>query len=122
MEVSNASTAEGAQVVQWAVRTSGTTTAIQSQQWILEYQGIPTALQLAGASTIVVYPNPTSGELKINTEGMGNNENIKIFNIMGSLVGTYPCNSPDTTIDISHLIKGVYFLKINGETVKVIKK
>jgi len=53
---------------------------------------------------------------------MGDNENIKIFNIMGSLVGVYPCGYPDTTINISHLSEGIYFLKINGETVKVIKK
>jgi len=41
---------------------------------------------------------------------------------MGSLVGTYPCGSPETTINISHLNEGIYFLKINGKTVKVIKK
>ena len=95
---------------------------LQSQQWILEYQGVPTNLQLGSTSTIAVYPNPTTGVLIIKNEGMGDNEDIKIFNIMGSLVGMYPCGSPDTTVDISHLIKGVYFLKINGETVKVIKK
>ena len=78
-------------------------------------------IQVCSASTIFVYPNPTTGELKIKNEELGMGD-IEIFDANGRLVGVYPCGRPVTTINISHLVEGIYFLKINGETVKIIKK
>ena len=53
----------------------------------------PTGIAETTANNLKVYPNPTTGQLTI-------------------------VNS----IDISHLPAGVYFLKINDKTVKVIKQ
>jgi len=119
VEVEGASMAAGGNVIQWPIN------GLPHQNWILEFHDPEiTQLQLCSASTIFVYPNPTTGELKIKNEKlrMGDIENIEIFDADGRLVGAYPCDRPDTTINISHLIEGIYFLKINGETIKVIKK
>jgi hypothetical protein len=74
-----------------------------------------------------VYPNPTNYELTItNYEG----GEIEIFNVVGQCVGAYLCGrpaetgagaSPARTIDVSHLAKGMYYLKIEGKVVKFVK-
>jgi len=48
--------------------------------------------------------------------------NIELFDVVGQVVGTYPYGRPETTIDISHLAKGLYFLKIDGKMFKVVKE
>ncbi|MCL2132311.1 MAG: T9SS type A sorting domain-containing protein [Lentimicrobiaceae bacterium] len=51
-------------------------------------------------------------------------DEIKVFDVVGQVVGTY-CIRPENTkieIDISHLASGLYFLKIDGKTVKMVKQ
>ena len=76
---------------------------------------------------INVHPNPTNGQLRI---GVGRDminhvsTEIEIFDVAGCNVGTYrirPENT-ETVIDISHLAMGMYFLKIDGKMVKVVKQ
>ena len=76
-----------------------------------------------------VYPNPTTGELTINSEQLTIN-NVEIFDISGRFLTPNP--SPkwrgesdglgEVVIDISHLPDGVYFLKIGNEMVRVVKQ
>ncbi len=70
-----------------------------------------------------IYPNPTMGELRIeNVKGEIND--IEIFDIMGRKVYLSTRSFVDSstiTIDVSYLPSGVYFLKIDGRTIKVIK-
>jgi hypothetical protein len=79
-----------------------------------------------------VYPNPANSQLRIaNYEG----GEIQIFNIMGqNLIA--PFNSPEggklpsfggagggeIVIDISHLAKGMYFLKIGNKVLRFVKE
>ena len=75
---------------------------------------------------ITVFPNPTTGELRIETGGL-RIEKMEIFDIYGRNVGinlqAYPENSEsETVLNIAHLSVGVYFLKINTEIGQVIKK
>jgi hypothetical protein len=70
-----------------------------------------------------IYPNPTTGQLTINKE-INSLANIEIYNIAGQVVGAYrirPENT-ETTIDISHLANGLYFLKIDNKMYKIIKE
>ena len=81
-----------------------------------------------------VYPNPTNGIITIRTAvGAGftaaqNGASIQIYDISGRIVQTQliasqrNTNENELTIDISHLQAGVYFLKIENETVKIIKE
>jgi len=73
-------------------------------------------------NNVKVYPNPTSGELKIKNEELREGTVIEIFNIVGQNVGAYPCGRPETTIDISHLANGMYYLRIWEKVVKFVKE
>jgi len=76
---------------------------------------------------IKVYPNPTTGQLIIapsNSPSGGEQPTIEIYDVVGQVVFTSAVSalSPETTIDISHLANGLYFLKVDGKTVKVVKE
>jgi len=60
---------------------------------------------------IKVYPNPTTGELKIKNYEL-KITNVEIFNIMGKSVGVEkfrPLQNAEISINISHLPSGTYF-------------
>ena len=68
---------------------------------------------------ITVYPNPTTGELRIEN-GELRISNVEIFDSFGRKLTTY--HYPLITINISHFPAGVYFLRISTEVGEVIKK
>ena len=69
---------------------------------------------------LIIFPNPANHELKItNYEG----GEIEIYDIMGkTLMSLTTLPSPETTIDVSHLPTGMYFLKIDKKTAKFVKE
>jgi len=76
---------------------------------------------------ILVYPNPTTGELIIDNEQLiMNNEqlimnNVEVFDVYGRKQISYLKSHISNLIDISHLAKGVYFLKVGNRIGKVVK-
>lgn len=63
----------------------------------------------------VIYPNPTSGMLNINAEGM---TNISVYNVVGQKVVDQTIDTDEYILDMSSMEKGVYMLKVvsrNGE-------
>jgi hypothetical protein len=98
---------------------------------------------VAGANGILseirVYPNPANTELRIHlpnpSERGAYMENIEIYNVMGQKL-LAPFNSPEggklpsfggagggeIVIDISHLAKGMYFLKVGNTVVRFVKE
>ena len=75
---------------------------------------------------ITVYPNPTTGELRIengeNNKGI-NPLVIEIFDIYGRNHTPHTSYlTPHTSLDISHLSSGIYFVKITTEAGIVVKK
>ncbi|MDR2234316.1 MAG: T9SS type A sorting domain-containing protein [Tannerella sp.] len=78
---------------------------------------ILTAMEDPALSTISISPNPTSGQLIIKTEGQ-HIQRISIYNLSGMKLFT----TKSTTLDISHLPEGVYFVQITTETGSVTKK
>ncbi|MCL2072746.1 MAG: T9SS type A sorting domain-containing protein [Marinilabiliaceae bacterium] len=80
-------------------------------------------------SQLTVYPNPTSGEFSVfsyqlSEVGAYNIRQIEIFDAAGRLVHREPftVNRATVDIDISHLENGVYFLRIENETIKIVKR
>ena len=82
-------------------------------------RGTETGLPYIGASQLSIYPNPTTGPATIT--GLTNGDLIKIYNMSGTLVGTYTAAGEELTIDISNLSKGTYLLKTNTGSFKIIK-
>ncbi|HOZ75138.1 MAG TPA: T9SS type A sorting domain-containing protein [Flavobacterium sp.] len=73
---------------------------------------------------IAVYPNPANDRL--NIAFADSLQSIAIVNTIGQMVATYQPNKKETSLDISGLQAGIYFVKINTaskqQTVKIIKK
>lgn len=66
-----------------------------------------------------IYPNPTSGI--INLVLPGGNENVQILNSLGQIIWSKKVFG-QTSIDLSKYPAGIYYLKINNLTKKIIKK
>ena len=80
------------------------------------------------SKAIRIYPNPTSGMLKIEICGYENSDNgyLYVYNLAGQHIITVDITSSFTQLDISDKPKGIYILQIeiNGETSiwKIIKE
>ena len=90
-------------------------------------KGCKTGITESEVANIAVYPNPTDGKLQITSSEL-RIENVEIFDMVGRMVKTrFIASQQDgtTTLDISNLPSGVYFVKIYTEngvvTQKIIK-
>ena len=84
-----------------------------------------TGISEVTAEKVNIYPNPTTGQLRVSGDIWdGKDREIRISNVVGQVVFTSQLSklSPETTIDISHLANGLYFLKVGGKMVKIIKE
>lgn len=71
-------------------------------------------------SNVAVYPNPANDVLNIQ---LGENQSyMVIYNSIGQIVRRYDNVSGDMQINIADLNAGIYFVKVNGEVTKVIKR
>ncbi|MCL2246846.1 MAG: T9SS type A sorting domain-containing protein [Lentimicrobiaceae bacterium] len=85
------------------------------------YVGIDENEQSTG---ILIYPNPTTGELTVYSEQLGtNNDDIEytIYNLYGQIL-TQGKLSLSHVINVSSLANGIYYLKILEKTVKFVKE
>jgi hypothetical protein len=73
-------------------------------------------------SQVNVYPNPTTGQLRIANHELGI-KNIQVFDMTGRLLHeVQDINHTETILDISNFTGGIYFINIDGKTVKIVKK
>lgn len=89
------------------------------------YEFIEDCTEVSETSSIVtaVYPNPTDGMIKIETDNM---KSISIFNMLGEKVFEYSAHGDTFEYDFSRQGAGVYFIKVETtkgtETMKVTVK
>ena len=78
-----------------------------------------------GKKTFAVYPNPTLGELRVES-GEWRVENVEVFDVLGRKQETgsrrQEAECGRYELNISHLPAGIYFLKIQTETEIITKK
>ena len=67
-----------------------------------------------------IYPNPTTGLLTIEKE-TGVIGQVDVFDVTGKLLQSTIVNQQSIILDITHLAKGMYYLKIDNVVVKIIK-
>ena len=70
------------------------------------------------ASILSAYPNPTQGQVTISNHEQVSTGKIQVFDMYGRIV----LQSYDNPLDMSGLPEGVYLIKINDETVRVVLK
>ncbi len=67
-------------------------------------------------ATYSIHPNPAKNELFITAQNTAGNLKVKIFNIEGKLLSTHNLEvANQTSIDVSSLTSGIYFLNIEDE-------
>lgn len=69
-----------------------------------------------------LYPNPIKNELNIRNSGISDKFTFVVYNINGQVLTKSESVEELTTIDLSYLYSGIYFLKIfTDKTIKVFK-
>ncbi|MFT4524302.1 MAG: hypothetical protein ACI85F_000443 [Bacteroidia bacterium] len=71
-------------------------------------------------SAFTVFPNPTNSSVTIQTNGFNGSE-YSLTSILGTQVLSGRVNSTKTVLDLSELESGVYLLRMNGATVKLVR-
>ena len=98
-----------------------TFTVTTSRTLVAEFSGT-TAIGDVETSAINIYPNPTNGELKVES-GELRVESVDVFDVYGRNVSRLTSHiAHPISIDISFLPSGVYFLRIQTETGVVVRK
>jgi len=74
-------------------------------------------------NSIVVYPNPTTGELNIQSSGF-KVQSVEVYDVYGRKLSSHHLitSSSYHKINISYLQSGIYFVKISTEKGEVVKK
>lgn len=99
------------------------TKALQQEEGAMEHYS-----DILSERTIRIYPNPTSGRLKIEIGGYDNSDQcfFRIFNVSGQQVFSIHATSSWTEVDISSQPNGIYILHISlndkETTWKIVKK
>jgi hypothetical protein len=71
-------------------------------------------------SRLTLYPNPSTDQITIETSSTPTNSQLSIMNLNGQEILTCQITESKTTIDISTLPSGVYFVRLtNDKTVEV---
>ena len=79
---------------------------------------------LITATTIEVnlFPNPASNKLNVAIDGMKDNAEIKVYNVMGKMMMRQVATKANNELIISKLPAGIYMINVNdGTTVKSLK-
>jgi Secretion system C-terminal sorting domain len=85
-------------------------------------------IQVSGATSVdenyakklgIVYPNPATDFFSFNDDAYINKE-YEVYSLLGNIV--LSGKNTDNMIDISKLLQGAYFIKINNSFFRVIKK
>jgi len=75
-------------------------------------------------NAVVLYPNPAKNTVNLNVASGVNMQSVSIFNALGQLVKTLAVSelSSSSSIDVSDLKTGPYFMEINTNQGKTTKK
>jgi len=73
-------------------------------------------------NAMTVYPNPTQGDVRIESSQALSNVPIIVSNQIGKIVLQGMLNSASTRIDMRGLSSGIYTLRVGNEVVKVVRE
>lgn len=90
-----------------------------SMKEIIEYDPIYASVDFVKENPVFVYPNPTTGRFTIKSTK--NIDKVQIINLSGEVLEEMSANN-EMVFDISHLQKGIYFIRANNMVTKISKK
>jgi hypothetical protein len=95
---------------------NGSATSTTSHTITITACGVGIAEHILFDQNIVLYPNPASDKINIEAANLSS-YTYKITNLLGKVVLTEEVNNRATSIDISGINKGIYFLSVesNGQ-------
>lgn len=67
-----------------------------------------------------VFPNPAKEQISVYLIGQQESRNLKLYNMQGALIHTQKLDQMLTTLQLSQLTKGVYFIRITDKNGKMI--
>ncbi len=71
--------------------------------------------EIVARTNISLYPNPATDVINISVQGNSNDMNAEIYNVSGQVVYKAAVQN-NSSINISNLPDGMYYIKLNGET------
>ena len=71
---------------------------------------------VAANNGVIVYPNPTSGDVKIIVSDITNSEKIEVLDVLGKLIISKKLERNESSLDLSELANGVYMYRIVNTT------
>lgn len=81
--------------------------------WIIKYNGLPLTIDNDHALSLLVYPNPSTGNFMF--KNIPENSNIEVYDITGRLITELSSTQNNTAeIDITQTADGIYFYRINN--------
>lgn len=85
---------------------------------------LPTGINNAALRAVEVYPNPVMNVLTISTDEKAY-ESATIYNMLGQTIMTHTINEPTSSLDVSSLTPGIYYVNLKGSnetrTIKIQK-
>lgn len=82
--------------------------------WAINAEALSTSTALLDTS-ISIYPNPAQSSITVSNPTDITILNVEIINIVGSVVKSFDFTNAITSLNISDLQTGVYFLKLTGD-------
>jgi hypothetical protein len=89
---------------------------------VMKYDSVFVGMNESQESGLILYPNPATDKITIETSDASKNNNLVIINIDGKELIAHSLSNQKTVIDINTLPGGVYFVRLtNDKTVEVEK-
>jgi len=63
---------------------------------------------------LLVYPNPTTGNITIQIAGTDQNSWVQLYDLSGRLIQEKQAYNPTVVMDLSHLASGTYLIRVDG--------
>ena len=88
---------------------------------VIRIDGVgPVSNDLIDEGLLKVYPNPTDG--RVTVTGLTIGTTLRLYNAVGTQVAVYTAHDEKIVLDISSLANGLYFLNVDTNTIRIIKK
>ena len=90
---------------------------------ILEFQDLTSSINSPySQNEISIWPNPANSYVNINISGQNSNNDISVLDSKGLLVFKKTVSSNNVQLNISNFQQGLYFIRVNTGSNRIIKK